>query len=166
MNKNMLSPLGFAFNIKKLPEFNAFVQSCTLPGISIPNIDRPTPFKKVPIYGDHIEYGELELSFKVNEDLGNYIEIFNWLTGIGFPKEFDQFAEIANGDRQIAGNGLYSDGYLMILSSNMQPLRRIDFEDLFPVGLSDLAFDSQNSSVEYLEARVSFKFTNYTFTSV
>ena len=88
------------------------------------------------------------------------------MTGIGFPKEFDQFAEIANGDRQIAGNGLYSDGYLMILSSNMQPLRRIDFEDLFPVGLSDLAFDSQNSSVEYLEARVSFKFTNYTFTSV
>ena len=48
MNQNMLSPVGFSFHIKKLPEFNFFVQNVTLPGVSFPVIEQPTPFKAVP----------------------------------------------------------------------------------------------------------------------
>lgn len=166
MNKNMLSPLGFSFSIKKLPEFNFFVQSVTLPGVSFPPIDQPTPFKIVPRYGDHLVYGELSVTFKVNEDLGNYIELYNWLVGLSFPENFDQYKNLAESDKQLIGEGLESDSYLMIMSSAMNPIIRVDIEDLFPVSLSDLTFDSRDTAVDYLEATASFKFLKYSFTPV
>jgi len=166
MNKNMLSPVGFSFHIKKLPEMNFFVQSVTLPGIQIGVFDQPTPFKVVPRYGDHIQYGDLIVNFKINEDMGNYIEIFNWMTAISFPDTFDQYKNAAENDKLLVGEGLETDGYLMITSSAMNPNMRIDIEDLFPVALSDVTFDSRDTNIEYIDATVTFRFLKYTFTPV
>lgn len=166
MNKNMLSPVGFSFHIKKLPEFNFFVQNVTLPGVSFPVIEQPTPFKAVPRYGDHLVYGELLVTFKVNEDLGNYIELYNWLVGLSFPDNFDQYKELAEEGKQLTGDGLESDSYLMVMSSAMNPIMRIDFEDIFPVSLSDLTMDSRDTNIDYIEATANFRFLRYTFTNL
>lgn len=166
MNKNFLSPLGFTFHVKKLPGFTHFCQSVTLPGINLGFTDIPTPFKAVPVYGDHITHGEITATFKVNEDLSNYIEIYDWLQSIGFPDEFAQFRNAAAKERRLAGSGIESDAYIMIHSSNMQPLVRIDIQDMFPTNLSDITMDSRDSNVEYVEATVSFKCLRYQFTKV
>lgn len=166
MNKNMLSPVGFSFHIKKLPELNFFVQSVTMPGVNLPTFDQPNPFKAIPRIGDHIQYGELLVNFKVNEDMGNYIEIYDWIKGIGFPDDFTQYAEIAEEGKQLAGDGIESDGYMMVMSSAMNPIVRIDFEDMFPIALSDLTMDSRDTGIEYLDATATFKFLKYTFTSL
>lgn len=164
-NKNMLSPTGFSFHIQKLPEFNFFVQEVTLPGVNLPLVEQPNPFKKIPVSGDHIEYGDLSVSFKVNEDLGNYIEVFNWIKGLGFPDNFGQYKDLANAD-SAAGQGLESDAYLMVLSSAMNPIVRIDFMNLFPTSLTDIVMNSQDSALEYITATATFRFLNYKFTSV
>lgn len=166
MNKNMLSPVGFSFHIKKLPEFNFFVQSVTLPGVNLPIFEQPTPFKAVPRYGDHLQYGEVTVNFKINEDLGNYIEIYNWLVGLAFPDNFDQYKDLAEPNKQLTGDGLESDAYLMIMSSAMNPIMKIDFEDIFPTSLGDISLDSRDSGIEYIETTASFKFLRYTFTPV
>jgi hypothetical protein len=161
----MLSPGGFSFHIKKLPELNFFVQSVEMPGIALGYAEMATPFKKLPIYGDHMEYsGDLSVNFKVNEDLGNYIEIHNWLKGIAFPDEFQQFADISDPVKEQTGDGVESDGYLMVLSSAMNPLIRIDFENLFPINLGGIRLDSRDASIEYIESTVDFKFSKYKFT--
>ena len=153
----MLSPLGFTFNIDKLPEFNHFVQSVNLPGINLGTTDQPTPFKALPVYGDHITYGDLIVDFRVNEDMGNYIEIFNWIQGLGFPDDFRQYKDLE--DKEVDGN-------LMILSSNMNPIVRIDFQNLFPTTLTDVRMDSRDTNVEYIEASVTFRFAQYKFTNL
>lgn len=164
MNKNMLSPLGFTFYVNKIPGFSHFCQSVTLPGINLGFTDRPTPFKSVPVYGDHIVFGEVTASFKVNEDLSNYIEIYNWMQGVGFPDEFNQFANIRNNGTN--GQGIETDAYIMVHSSNMNPIMKIDIIDMFPTSLSDITMDSRDSQVEYVEATVTFKCLKYTFTPV
>ena len=166
MNKNMLSPVGFSFHIKKLPEFNFFVQSVSMPGVQLPVFEQPTPFKAVPRYGDHLQYGEITVSFKINEDLGNYIEIYNWLTGLAFPDNFDQYKDLAEENKQLTGDGLESDAYLMILSSAMQPIMRVDFEDVFPIAIGDIQLDTRDSAIEYIETTAQFKFLKYSFTPV
>lgn len=166
MNKNMLSPVGFSFHVKKLPELNFFVQSITFPGVNLPIVDQPTPFKAVPRIGDHLQYGELNVSFKINEDLGNYIEIYDWLKGLAFPDGFDQYADLAEPNRQLTGDGLESDAYLMVLSSAMNPIMRIDFEDVFPISLGDFTMDTRDTSIEYIETTATFKFLRYTFAPV
>jgi hypothetical protein len=165
LNKNMLSPVGFSLNIKKTPELNFFVQAVTLPGITIGSYDQPTPFKILPTIGDHITYGDLDVTFKVNEDLGNYIQIFNWITQIGFPDNFDQHKAIANKNKA-SGDGIYSDATFMLLSSAMQPIIQVEIQDMFPVSLTSLEFNSRDTTIEYIEATVSFKFKNYYFTEL
>lgn len=164
MNKNMLSPVGFNFHIRKLPELNFFVQSVSIPGVNLGYTEQPNPFKKLPVYGDHWEYnGELVVSFKINEDLGNYISIYEWLQSIAFPDTFEQFKKIAETDKTLIGEGVESDGHINILSSAMNPIIRIDFEDMFPVSLTDITFDTKDSTIEYVEAQVGFKFKKYTW---
>ena len=40
----------------------------------------------IPRPGEKITFGDLTLSFLVDEDLSNYLEIQNWMRGIGFPE--------------------------------------------------------------------------------
>lgn len=160
-NKNFLSPLGFKFQINKLPDMNFFVQSVVLPSIDVGNFDQPTPFRMMPTVGDHLEYGDLEVTFRVNESMSNYIEIFNWMMGIGFPDNFDQRKDVQS-QTIVSGQGLYSDATLTVLSSAMNPSVDILIKDLFPISLSSLRLDSTMVDVEYVEATVTFKFLNFT----
>ena len=164
INKNMLSPLGFTFNINKLPGFSEFVQSVTIPGVQLGFSERPSPFKQLPVYGDHLTYSELNATFKVNEDMSNYIEIFNWINGLGFPEGFEQYANLDTPDNNVSGSGVESDANIMVMSSAMNPIIRIDLQDLFPIALSDITMDSRDTNVEYIEATASFKFLTYRFT--
>ena len=161
-NKNMLSPLGFSFSIQRLPNMNFFVQSVTLPGISALTTDVPSPLKNVPLPGDKIEYSELEVTFKIDEDMNNYIEVFNWIRALGFPDSHDQYKTLED-QPSYTGGGIYSDATLTILSSAMNPNIRIDITELFPVTLTPIEMSAIQSDVDYLEATASFRFLGYTF---
>jgi len=165
LNKNMLSPVGFNFSIKKTPDMNFFIQSIILPGVQLGTFDIPNPMKKVPMYGDHLEYGELEVIFKINEDMTNYLEIFDWITALGFPSNHSQFSNLAK-KPLASGDGLLSDATLTILSSAMNPNIQIFIEDCFPVSLSPITLDARDTTIEHIEATASFRFQNYTFKSV
>lgn len=162
-NKNFLSPLGFKFTIKKTPHVNYFVQSVNLPNVSLGESSMPTPFQRIPVAGDHIEYGDLQLTFKVDESMKNYIELYNWITAIGFPDKFDQHKAVdPKFVKYGSGEGIYSDATLVVMSSAMNPMHEIVFKEIYPSSLTDFVFDSRNTDVEYIEATVTFKFRNFT----
>jgi hypothetical protein len=162
-NANFLSPLGFKFQIKKAPNVNFFVQSVVMPSITLGTAYVPTPFTRQPFAGDHLEYGDLSVTFKMDEDLKSYMEIHNWLVGIGKPDNFDQYKDLTLADK---GEGVYSDLTLTILSSAMRPIHEVVFMDAFPIDLTALAFDTRLSAVDYLEATCTFKFRKYTITTL
>lgn len=162
LNKNMLSPIGFQFSIQRLPTMNFFVQSVTLPGITASTIDQVTPLRSIPTPGDKIEYSELEVVFKIDEDMRNYIEVFEWIRALGFPDTFDQYKELDD-QPSFTGGGIYSDASLTILSSAMNPNVRIEIQDLFPISLTPIEMSATNSDVEYIEATATFRFLGYSF---
>lgn len=154
-NISFLSPLGFKFTIKKAPHVNFFVQSVNLPSISLGEADVETPFSKIPFPGTKLTFGNLSVTFKVDEDMKNYLEMFNWMKELGFPDNFAQYQSIAN--RAIySGEGVFSDITLIILTSAMNPNLEVTFVDCFPVDLSELSFDSTAADVDYLTATVTF----------
>ena len=81
--------------------------------------------------GDHPEFGTLQITFKVDEDLANYLEIWNWLIKLGFPESFEQYAQLGNLNTGV-GNGPVSDATLSILNSSMSTNLQVDFINLFP----------------------------------
>ena len=159
-NKNFLSQIGFKLVLKKAPAVNFFVQKAALPSLSLGSVTRGTPFVKIPTPGDHLDYGDFNVTFKVDEQLQNYLEIWNWMVSLGVPASFDQYPS----DNQ--PDSIVSDMSLILLSSAQQPLHEISFIDAFPVRLTDLEFDATANDIEYLTATASFKYQQYTITTL
>ena len=158
VNKNMLSALGFTFNLKRLPGVNFFASQVNVPGLSGNAPVIATPFKPIFRAYDKLEYNELSVTFKVDEDMQNYLEIFNWMVGIGFPADFEQRKTLESPQQA----GVYSDGQVIIQTSKRNTNLEMNFIDLLPVSLSDLNMTSQAQDVDYLEATATFKYTYYT----
>jgi hypothetical protein len=169
-NINFLGQNGFRFAIKRLPGVNYFCQGVSIPAVNIGAIESPTPFAAVPRPGDRITYDPLSIRFKVDEDLRNYFEIQKWLEGLGHPDSLGQTRALSKNinNLQMAGTrqvGYYttflSDATLSILTSNKNVNKNIFFLDCFPVSLTELNFDSTITTVEYLEATVTFRYRKY-----
>ncbi|MEK9912552.1 MAG: hypothetical protein VW580_01400 [Flavobacteriaceae bacterium] len=167
-NRNFLSQLGFKFQIKKLPNTNYFVQSVNLPAITLGESGEDNPFVRIPVPGDHLVYSDLILQFRVDEDFQNYLELHNWLTGLGFPEGFTQYKTLEDQalKEQGSGGGIYSDGSLIILDSAMNPNIQIDFQDMYITSLTDLEFSSISTDVDYVVCTAGFRYKIYKITQL
>ncbi len=170
-NRNFLSPVGFKFSLKRAPGVAFFCNQANIPSIDLGIAEQPTWLKNIDVPGDKIQFGDLSLRFLVDEDLVNYMELQRWIRGLGYPENMDEFrklegeAVLPNNFGQ-AGDNIYSDGTLQILSSNLVPQFQVVFTDLFPYTLSTVTFDATDTDIEYFTADVSFKYTIYNLTDM
>ena len=169
-NRNFLSPTGFKFALKRSPGVAFFCNQANIPSLDLGIAVQPSYLKDIDRPGDKITFGDLNLRFLVDEDLVNYMEIQNWIRGLGFPESLDQFQELKDenvlGPMGKSNDDIYSDGTLQILSSNLIPKFQVIFRDLFPSNLSTVTFDATDTDIEYFTADVSFKYTIYTLTDM
>ena len=157
-NLSSLSPVNFSFFIEKIPTASYFGQQLSLPGLTLGHTFLDNPFIKIPIPGDHIQFEELALTFLVDEDMVNWLEAFNWMIGLGFPEDFEQYKELKNN----SNTNLYSDGMLTLYTGEKTPNIEFSFKQMFPTGLSGLKFQTTTNDVSYFEATISFSFAYYT----
>ena len=163
-NMNFLSQVSFEFNLKKLPKVNFFVVRATIPSVSLGSVQVGNPFVKMNVAGDKVDFSEFQLSFKVDEDLANYLEIYDWIMGLGFPQNYDQYARLRQKDK--IAEGRYSDGTLTILTSSKNANKTFHFANMFPVSLSELEMNAGSTDVEYLECTASFKYDYFTMSEI
>jgi hypothetical protein len=159
-NINFLSPLGFRFKLSRAPNLNFFVTDVTLPSITMGSIEVPTPFKMFDISNNKLDYGDLQLTYRLDEDMTTFFEIYNWMVGVGFPENFDQYKVLKNAPRGTRDT-VYSDGTLSILTSDMVPNIEVTFQDLFPTSISDINFTATDTDVNYITATVTFRYKIY-----
>ena len=170
-NRNFLSPTGFKFSIKRIPKVSYFCNQANIPSLDLGVANQPTYLKDIPPPGDKIDFGDLNVRFLVDEDLGNYVQLQRWIRGLGFPesmKEFDDLEDdaVMPANYYNQGDDIYSDGTLQILSSQFNAKFNVVFKDLWPYSLSTLSFDATDTDIEYFTADVSFKYTIYTITDL
>ena len=154
-NPNFLSPLSYKFVLQRTPNLNFNVQTVRLPGMTLSSTETATPFVSIPNSGK-ITYSPLTITFRVNEDLSDYLEIHNWMKGLGSPNDFTQYANLKK-----SSSGLYSDATLVINNSRKLANLSATFIQLFPVDISDLQFTTMDTDVNYLECTVDFRFLSY-----
>ena len=173
------SPTQFKFGILQLPKVEFFTVSANVPEISGTPAIVNTPFKNIPTIGDKLEYGNLSISFIVDEYLENYLSLHNWLTGIGFPKSRSQFtahrdvtstmpasqrwtsSDIGDVGNATPDKAMYSDANLIILSNKNNPIVEINFQDLFPISLGGLDYTQAATDVDNLIATAEFAYKIY-----
>lgn len=170
-NVNYLSPLGFRFVIKKLPNVNYFCQNVSIPSVTLGTTSYPTPLINIPLPGSKLEYEPLTIRFKVDEDLKNYVEVYNWIVGLGHPISLDQSRDLSRASpvpslREGAAASYVSDGTLLILTNHKNPNVSVTFRDMFPVGVSELQFDTTDSDVIYLECIATFRYRSFELSTI
>lgn len=160
---SMLSQIGFGLTIAKAPLMSAMAYEVTTPDISAGFATIPTPFKDIPVTPDKLAYGDVQVSFKVDENLENYLEMLNWIKGITFPNDFSQYRTASTTQTR---DGIYSDGALIILSNGGRPCLEYTFQDMFPINLSPITLNTQDEDVQYISAQVSFKIRDFQIRSL
>ena len=155
-NRNYLSPLGFKLELELFDGVDFFCQNANIPEITMPVTQVPTRYRSVPIVpGGGVTFGDFSVQFIIDEDLVNYNSIQKWIRRNGND----------GGDSTIVpGEPEYSDGRLMITTSNYQVQRVIVFKGLFPISITSVPFDATVTDQEYFTANVVFKYHNYMIT--
>ena len=164
-NINPLQSNGFMFAINKLPEVSYFCQEATLPDLTLPAAPASSPLVDYPIPGEKLTFGELSITFLIDEEMTNYKAIHDWMVGLGFPKRHEQYRAFVNQGGSTTSELYkgYSDATLQILSSSNNPVRTIMFHDVFPTSLGSLQLQSNVDGTVYLAGNATFLYTLYEF---
>ena len=179
------SPIQFRFKMTKLPKVEFFVQTANIPGISLGSTSFETPLKDIAGAGDKVNYQTLDVSFLVYENLNNYKELHDWILGLGFPQNHDQFKTLqgTSADRfpgttastaatgtsipqPLDEGGIYSDATLTVLNSKNIAKTEIRFQNVYPISLGSLSYDIKASDVDYLQVSASFNYMYYDIVQV
>ena len=181
------SPQQFKFQITKLPKVEYFCTAVNIPSVEVSSTAQRTPLADVPLPGEKVNFGSLEMTFLVDENLENFREIHGWLMGLGFPKDYSQSRDAigAGADRFPTSSGsdlttdpgkvkygavdigaLYSDATLVVLSSKNRPVVEVRFSNIFPTALSGVQYNQNATDVDYLTATVTMEYQIYEFASV
>lgn len=161
-NRNFLSGVAFKFNLTKFPKVDFFSNSARIPELSLELAQQASYLKNIAVPGERLTFGDFTLRFLVDENMENYISVYNWLTGLGFPETTKEFADIIkDSDGQTDPKEAFCDGTLRILNSNYREVAKVKFNDLFPISLTSLDFDATNTDVQFFTAEATFKYTLY-----
>jgi len=165
-NRNFLSSVGFRFTLNRARKVSFFANSANIPGMNLGVTEQPTYLKNIDIPGDKISFNDFTLRFLVDENLENYMQIQNWMRGLGYPESLNEIFDLQSETKNNIGYesnsmNIYSDGTLQVVNSNNRVQFEVVFEDMFPYDLSDLEFDATSEETRYFTAEVAFKYTIY-----
>lgn len=144
---NMLTPVGFRLTIDSTEFRNLqyFCVAVSLPSVSTSPVDSGFRNLNTPVPGDYLSYSPLGLTFIVDEEMTNYLEAYNWLYRIAH----DEVEE--------------KDITLSILSNKNNTNKQVQFMNAFPTSLSELAFDTRSTDIEYLTCDLEFSYSQFKF---
>lgn len=126
-NINSLLSTNFKFTLNRIPNVSFWCTSANIPSVSIGEVAVPTMFASHHVPGSSISQDPLRLTFAVDEDFGNWKEIYSWMRSV---VPFEDFSEILRNHKKY-----YSDGVLHCLNSAKNPNKRFIFKNMFPISL-------------------------------
>lgn len=111
----------------------------------------PNPF--MPIKApSKMDFDELSITFVVDEEMKNWLEIFNWMRSTTNVEGYDEFKSI---------NTHTCTANLLILNSSKNPKINVTFEGLFPRTLGSIDFTSTVIDPEPFQCTATFSYRNY-----
>jgi hypothetical protein len=148
---NPLLPTYYRFAIARSPNVSYFCQSASLPTVSMSDVIMPTPFVAVKA-PSKMDFDELSITFIVDEEMKNWLEIFNWMRSSTNVEDYTEFNY---------PNTHLSTANLIILNSNKHPKINVTFEGLYPRSLGSVDFSSTVMDPEPLQCTATFAYRNY-----
>jgi len=151
---NVLLVNYFQFILDKVPNMVYFCQTANLPGIGFGVADQPTNLgHPVKIPTGAFRFEELELTFRVDEDLRNWLELHEWIKTTG---------NYISDHSTLPYSQKTSGATLLITNSSYKPKIKVQFKHVFPQTVSGIKFSVNTPTSTEALATVKFAHTGYT----
>ena len=161
-NTNLLQSTKFLLTFDRIRTTQYFCQTVNLPGVSLGEVSRATPFLDMYSPGTKLTYDPLVVEFILDEELQGWKNLYDWFLTMADPDGFEK----RDGSRELQTNKHFSDATLSVLSGLNNPLVRIHYVNLFPLSISDIRFDTTQSADTILTATATFRYQSYTYLTV
>ena len=152
-NKNPRSKNKYRILFNKFPNLEYFSNQVTLPSVSGQAIIVPNQLTDYKVPGEKLEFPTLTVSFQVDEDLRNYEEVLNWMYGIYFPEQHQQYAD------HVKDEDVDCKIVVQMLSNKSNSILNFEFFDAFPTSLSELDLGEGDS--DYIICTASFEYSYF-----
>ena len=148
MATNLLSLTGFKlqFNTDLFPLTERLAVAATFPSIGVSEVAINFSNKAGFVSSGFLEYGELSVRIAVDEALGVYEELYNWLKRNSEGAALETYSLVLN-----------------FVTSHFNVSRSVQFNSVFASAISGIELNAQATDVEYAYLDVTFKYDNFNF---
>ena len=170
-NLSYLAPTQFELLVKKLPNTKYFSTGVNVPSVSVAEVQQPTNLgRNVLIPGDKINFGEITVTFIVDENMENWTELYQWMSQITSSTDPEKYRSLVGAARRADlpydGSGdpdaVYSDMTIVVTTAANNPNRYIRIQDAFPTSLGEITMDTTVAGgLSYVTCTASFQFTTF-----
>lgn len=164
---NLLHTNKFKLVLHDLPNLEFHVTEFTTPNITytVSKLNYRQHYANVG--NDKLDIGDINVSFKVDDDLNNYIELWNWLKGLGKPHTYEDRKrlnrELRVSDQQKNDHVVGREASFFFLNNMSQPNVEMVLTDVIPTSLSGISMTTKTGSDITLEANVTLSIGNMEF---
>lgn len=153
LTTNFLTNNKFIFILNRTPTMTYYCQRANIPsvttGVSIQAVPQAVQMQRP---GTSVNLEDLQIGFAVDENVANWLEIFNWIKDITL---YGTYVEILREKQKVC------DASLIVLNNAYRPIMRFTFYDVFPNYLSGLDFDSTMPDTDNIIASVNFTYSHF-----
>jgi hypothetical protein len=161
-NTNPLQPTKFLLTFGRIQTVQYFCQEVNLPGVTLGEVNRATPFLDMFSPGTKLTYDPLDITFTVDEEMSSWKNLYDWFISIADPDGFEKRTYV----KELQRTEHFSDAYLTVLSALNNPVLRIEFANVFPLTLSDINFDTKLSADTIITCKATFRYQSYKYLTV
>ena len=161
-NTNPLQPTKFLLTFTRIQTVQYFCQEVNLPGVSLGEVIRATPFLDMYSPGTKLAYDPLDITFTIDEELASWKNLYDWFISIADPDGFEKRGYT----RELQRIEHFSDATLTVLSALNNPVLRIEFSNVFPLTISDINFDTKLSADTIITCKATFRYQSYKYLTV
>ena len=158
-NTNPLQASKFLLSFSRISDVQYFCQEVNIPGVSLGEVDRVTPFLDMYSPGTKLSYDPLVITFIIDEELQSWKNLYDWFISIADPDGFEK----RDGSLELQKNKKFSDATLTVLSALNNPVLRIEYTNVFPLTLSDIQFDTKASADNIITCTATFRYQSYKY---
>lgn len=148
--KDLIKPnsFKFIFGENNMADIELAITEINVPDVSIANAIVTEMYRSPQFGGTKIEYAQVTINFIVDEDLSNWLQLFDWIKMVR------------------AGEMLYPDGHVYIMTNRNNYFMRFNYLKMIPENLSGLNFNVTDSSLATMSADATFSVYEMTYEGV
>lgn len=165
--KDILQTNKFRLTFNRLENVTFFCQTVNIPGVSLSEVPRNTPFIDLFVPGEKMIYDTLNITFIVDEDLRGWQSLHDWIRSMTFPTDFQEYRDLSKlsmTSASRASNRLppqYTDASMTVYTNKNNVNFRVHFKDVFPVAIGSILFNASDNADNITTSDATFRFSYY-----